>query len=130
MIKIIEIPIYNQDIMIHFGDIQELKAELTKYFDEVDTYRILQVATECQDGITIHDEPTQKILVIMPTPPSRADDFGTLIHELSHAVNYIMKQVGVKPSEDSEEAYTYLLGYLTKEVFQKFSITSDQSLLP
>lgn len=130
MNQIIEIPIYNQEVMVHFGDIEELKTHLTKYLDEVDTYRILQVASECQDGITLHDEPTQKVVVMMPSVPSKAEDYGILVHELSHAVNYIMKQVGIKPSEDSEEAYTYLLGYLTKEVFQKFTITSGQSLLP
>lgn len=128
MNKIIDIPIYNQDVMVHFGDIDELRESLKEYLDKEDLYGVLQLASECQCGMTIYNEAYSYIVVMMRDMPKSPGEFGTLIHELSHAVNHVMKKVGVKPSEESEESYTYLLGYLTKEVFEKFSLISCQSL--
>lgn len=41
---------------------------------------------------------------------------GLIAHECLHAVCYIMDYIRMPLSEESEEAYTYLLGYLVDEV--------------
>lgn len=44
---------------------------------------------------------------------------SVLIHEITHAVIDILRQVGVKLSEKSEEAYTYLMEYITHECLKQ-----------
>lgn len=44
---------------------------------------------------------------------------GTIAHEIFHATCRIASTVGLPLSRKSEEAYAYLLGYITKEFYQK-----------
>ena len=44
-----------------------------------------------------------------------------LIHELSHATNFILREVGIPHTESTEEAYTYLLEYLTRETLERIT---------
>lgn len=46
-------------------------------------------------------------------------NFGLIAHELFHCVSYIMKHVDIPLSEESEEAYTYLIGYLTEMIHRE-----------
>ncbi len=48
-----------------------------------------------------------------------AHEMGLLIHELSHCVNAVLKDVGFNFSSDSEEAYTTYLQRLSTEAFWK-----------
>ncbi len=41
---------------------------------------------------------------------------GLIAHECSHATNSLLKYKGLVFSEDSEEAYTYTMQYLIKQV--------------
>jgi hypothetical protein len=49
----------------------------------------------------------------------------TLVHELDHAVFHVLGDVGI-PLEDgaANEAHTYLLGWLVKEVFPIFQASA------
>lgn len=42
----------------------------------------------------------------------------TIPHECAHLTFDILESAGIKLNRKSEEAYTYLLGYLTEEVFK------------
>lgn len=42
-----------------------------------------------------------------------------LQHEILHYTCEVMRRVGAPLSETSEEAYTYLLGYITKKIWEK-----------
>ena len=44
---------------------------------------------------------------------------SVLSHEILHAVFNIAKYVGLKYSDKSEEAYTYLKGYITREIYKQ-----------
>jgi len=37
-------------------------------------------------------------------------------HEVFHAVELLMDRIGCKLTDESSEAYAYLIGYLTKEI--------------
>lgn len=41
---------------------------------------------------------------------------GVIAHECFHATAYILDYVGINLAGESEEAYSYLLGYLVEEV--------------
>ena len=52
--------------------------------------------------------------------PERSSDFGSLSHEILHAVFAVLGYVGVKFEDNiSEEAFTYLIGYLTNQIYKK-----------
>jgi len=45
-----------------------------------------------------------------------------LLHEIYHLVNAVMREIGMKLSEDSEEAYAYYLQSLMNEMFDKLTV--------
>lgn len=52
-------------------------------------------------------------------PVKRASDHGMFVHEMYHAVRFIMRHVGVGDGPDAEEAHAYLLGYLCRDAFSR-----------
>ena len=48
-----------------------------------------------------------------------ARTMGLLVHEVHHAVNYILRRVGMEPSEHTEEAYAYLNQHICEQAFRK-----------
>lgn len=46
------------------------------------------------------------------------EDLETINHELFHITHYILKHVGMKLSDKTEEAYAYLNSFLTKRFHQ------------
>lgn len=53
--------------------------------------------------------------------PDNPDRKGTLAHEVFHAVTYILDLIGMDfKINSSDEAYSYLTGYITKEIYKKF----------
>lgn len=60
-------------------------------------------------------------IIRMKVIPETNKDYGSLQHELFHAVTIILQQVGMTLSEDSDEAYAHMLGYLTELVYDKIS---------
>lgn len=44
---------------------------------------------------------------------------GTLAHEIFHATEFILRVCGFTLNNNSHEAYAYLLGYLTEQVYGK-----------
>jgi len=51
--------------------------------------------------------------------PKTPDDFGIITHEIFHAVDGVMKQIGVGLSDTSEEVYAYLTGYITTQIYKR-----------
>jgi hypothetical protein len=45
---------------------------------------------------------------------------GTLTHEIFHAVNFIAENRGLTLTTSSEEAYAYLIGYITESFFEDY----------
>ncbi len=117
MNKIILIDIYNTDVMIHFGDYDSLKEELTARFGLEDALSIL-------DGMNLNAIMLGRTVILsagniilwMPSIPKTNKEKGTLAHEIFHAACQIMTKIGVSPCSDNEEAYAYLIGYITSKV--------------
>lgn len=52
--------------------------------------------------------------------PVQVFDYGTLQHEIFHAVQKIMEMVDIWPlGEGNCEAYAYLVGYLTQSIYKR-----------
>ena len=50
---------------------------------------------------------------------------GTIAHEIFHATCYITKHIGLPLTAESEEAYAYLLGYITVEFYKQLKKDFD-----
>lgn len=117
MNKIIPIDIYNTDVMVHFGDYDSLKEELTERFGLEDALSILE-------GMNINGNMLGRtvllsagnIILWMPSIPKTHKEKGTLAHEIYHATCEIMNKIDVPPCPDNEEAYAYLIGYITSKI--------------
>lgn len=47
------------------------------------------------------------------------DEWGHLAHEIFHAVEFLMAHIGILLSRDSDEAFAYAIGNLTKRIVAK-----------
>lgn len=45
-------------------------------------------------------------------------DYGVLAHEVFHAVESVMNYVGITHSEDSSEAFAYLIQYIMSKILE------------
>lgn len=58
-------------------------------------------------------------IVRMKNTPKTPRDYGILQHEIFHAVDFLFNRIGIRLNESSNEAYAYLIEYLTKEVYSR-----------
>ena len=124
--KIITIEIYCRDILFHFGDVPSFRKAVRKYHTEEETTAIfdgLEIDGNYR-GKTIYSSAYNAFIVWMPSLPQSTNDMQFLSHEIFHAAHALMTGIGITLSEDSEEAYAYLIGYITKRVLEEFPIYS------
>ena len=54
--------------------------------------------------------------------PETAGEFGTLSHEVFHVVATLLEHIGMELKVlVSDEAYAYLIGYLTEQIYKKLN---------
>lgn len=104
------------DILIVFGDKEQTRETLLKYFDKEEVDDIIKDATFDVKGWTKYTSKFNSYLVWLPNNPKTAEEVGFLVHELFHATYAVMCNVGISLSEDSEEVFAYTIGFLTEKV--------------
>lgn len=52
-------------------------------------------------------------------PDEYARRMATLAHEIFHAVEFIMSRIGITLSDSSDEAFAYMISFITEEVYKK-----------
>lgn len=124
--KIIPIDLYSRDILVVFGDEKYLRKSIRKYHTQEQTEAVM---SECDinvnsKGRVIYSNVHNAFILWLPQLPSNPLDFDFLSHEIFHAANAIMTNIGASLSADSEEAYAYLIGFLTKRILEEFPICS------
>lgn len=58
------------------------------------------------------------VIIVINTLKDDNDNINTFAHESLHAAMDILSTCGIKYSEDSCEAYAYLVGYITECVYR------------
>lgn len=112
---IVKLNVFPFDIMISLGQSdEELKKELKKY----------RVVFEDDMKLVGHGrfwmDSRNRSLIRVSEFDSSCEDFATLQHEIFHVVTHILDRMGVKfVLNKSDEVYSYLIGYVTKEVYKK-----------
>ena len=132
----IKIPIYDA-ILIVFTSTAEIDARkvvnsFTKFsktydFDISDTLEGIikmlkeDVKAEAKyEGVTYTNIPFG-VIVLNKFTPSIPRKLGTLSHEIFHYITDLLKYKGMSLSEDSEEAYAYLVSYITEEFWKQYN---------
>lgn len=120
---VIDIPLYNRDLLVVFGDTEYLAKQVSEAYDIPlhEVYPIIEDIDGRSDGRYYFNVEQGSRLVWMPRVPEEPQEYATLAHEIFHAVFGIMDEIGASPTKDSEEAYAYLVGYLTKEIYASFN---------
>ncbi len=124
MTHIIKLEDIYHDVLVHFGEWNELEETLQKYFGEEDIQAIYESLRplwcgECEaKTVMLHG----KTILVMPRQPDNAHETAALVHELYHALNMIMERIGVTYSAGAEEIYAYLLQSLTEKTFISFCL--------
>lgn len=113
--KVISIDIYNIDILFVVSSKEELKQVIRKHLDKKeaeDAYNVMiRNIGDNTLGRSASLNSGQIVLWV-----KNADDKGTIAHEIFHIACYIMERSGISLCHESDEAYAYLIGYITNKV--------------
>lgn len=120
----IPIPIYETNLILSYNHTSEELIEIVKttdFFPEyrkeywenfIDGYKLsfagLYMTNDYQHLIRIAEMETQKELI------------NTVSHELLHFLSGMLRHKGLHMTEETEEAFCYLQGYLMEETYEKF----------
>lgn len=112
---IIPLVIYPFDVMISIGQSDdELTKSLSKFNCEWDD------KMACEGNGRFYMSGLNQSLIRLSNYPETYFELGTLAHEIFHCVTYILDRVGMKfMLSKSDEAYSYLIGYITTEIYKK-----------
>lgn len=112
---IVPLVIYPFSIMVSLGQSDyQLRISLTKSNLEWEERMKLTGEGKC---ILL---ASNNVVVRTSDFPKSPEQMGSLQHEIFHAVAFVMWRIGMELEIDkSEEAYAYLIGYLTKEIYTK-----------
>lgn len=64
-------------------------------------------AVICENGVSI---------IVLKKFDFTPKDLGTLSHEIFHIAFMILDNMGISYSNKSDEAYAYLIGYITEQI--------------
>lgn len=112
---IIPLVVYPFDVMVSLGQTDyELKKALKKFNCEWDDNMI------CAGAGRFYLNNNNQALIRIWNYPETNEDCGTLSHEIFHIVTHILNRIGMQfKLGTSDEAYSYLVGFLTKEIYNK-----------
>lgn len=118
---IVDCQVYPFQILVYFGEhkkplYKELKKCLPK--ETVDTLKTLNFKV----GKSVMFSSGQTLLWLKETPNS-ISALATLNHEIFHCVCFILERAGITYSDKSDEAFAYLIEYLTNQIYGKLTIT-------
>lgn len=117
---IIPLVVYPFDVMFSFGETDEqVVTRLNKYgIDTTDNKG--WTFEETTRGRCIIFEGNQTLIRLLEYPET-VEHYGCLQHEIFHAAHFIMRKMGFKLKVSSGEAYAYLIGYLTEQIYKKIN---------
>lgn len=113
--KVISIDIYNIDILFVVSSKQELEQALKKHLDKEeaeDSYNVM--IRDIGDNTLGRSASLNSGQIVLWV--KNANDKGTIAHEIFHIACYIMERSGISLCHESDEAYAYLIGYITNKV--------------
>lgn len=112
----IQIPIYPVVLHITFGHTdEELKKHIAKIGHEWS--ELLELKPHWYGMCTKTNRGA--FVIRLEQYPVTPKDYGYLQHEILHATVGILSDIGLKLTDESEEAYTYLTQFITEEIYKQ-----------
>lgn len=124
----IYIPIYGQDVIFFSGMTGEevYKHWKNKVFKGYvsDLQELIPVINRSTgDGnFFFHDDSNLMLLTVKPTK-DKLKFQSTLVHEVCHLVFKLLHRRGLPLHIECDEAYTYLIAYVYKEIMKQYNAT-------
>lgn len=126
---LIPLVIYPFDVLVMMGySDEEVREELSQYEgiseEDID---LAMFKTYTTKGRAVMFETSQTFLRIREIPETPLD-YGFLQHEIFHATSFILHRIGMKLKIGvSDEAYAYLVGYLTEKIYEEIEKKSPRA---
>lgn len=118
---IIPLVVYPFDVMISVGESdKQVRSAVRKrlHADDFTVFdgdpHLFHMVNGCH-ARTVHNPFGGQTVIRFESEP----DHGIVAHEIFHAVNYVLTRVGITLSQDSDEAYAYLLHYVVSQYYEK-----------
>lgn len=112
------VPIYNDRVWIYFGSIEEIKKIAKKRTNKHLREHIENHPMEYLGAV--HNSGKGNLTILhMIEMPETSFSYGVLQHEIFHLAYSILSSSGIELTKDSEEAYSYLIGYLTETIYNQ-----------
>lgn len=117
---IIPLVVYPFDVMVSIDEPDHiLLKRLIKYGNTQEECSELLNMRETSQGRTVM-LPSNQTVIRLKTQLKKYDMISTMNHEVFHATTFIMHTIGVRfELFKSDEAYAYLIGYLTREISKR-----------
>lgn len=115
---IVDLVVYPFDIMFSFG---ETDAQIIKRLNKLGidhNANDWQFESDSTRGRTCVFSSGQT-LIRMPQIPKICTEYGTLSHEIFHAVEFLFRRINIKHCLGTSESFAYLIGYITTKVYEK-----------
>ena len=117
----IDVSIYNTYVIVVIGQSKYINKCLSKRgLKKIDISNVKGAAGytfQLEEGI---------LLWLKQKPPFTAFNMGCLVHEIFHCTEFILSRVGLKLSKKSDEAYAYLMGYITENIFNTINNLNNE----
>lgn len=115
---IVSLIVYPFDVMVSLGETDKQITDKLKKIGITDKEELAAVVMKGIGRYCMFNNNSS--LIRLWNYPEFAADYGTLAHEIFHAVTYILGETGMEfRLKTSDEAYSYLVGYLTTEIYKK-----------
>ena len=116
---IVPLVVYPFDIMFSIGEtdnklMKTLKKRLPKYaYNICKEDDCLLNFNQMDNGRTLMLTDSGQTIVRLGKNPSHA----TIAHEIFHCVEFLMRKLNMSLTLDNDEAYAYLIGYITEQFY-------------
>lgn len=121
---IVRVEIYKTEVLVNVGDFTGLKKKLKKYLSKQEITQFTEDLNEHSSGRSMPIKSKRCFCIWVKEYPDTVDAIAVMSHEILHIVFMIMAEVGIEYSQESEEAYTYLMQFLTEAIYEKLISSS------
>lgn len=112
----ISVPALNLNYMLVFAKIDEFAKYVKKRCD----YKVQNVENANALYVYINENGNNDKYIVFTEYDWTAKDYGTICHELHHAVHSALDDIGISYGQAGEEVYAYLQGHLMELVVRAF----------
>ena len=120
---IIKLGVYPFDVMVSIDETDEtILKRLIKYgITKEESGELLNLAETVRGRCVML--PSNQTVIRLKTLPKKYDMMSVISHEVFHATSFILSKIGMKMELFvSDEAYAYMIGFLTTKIYKKLKI--------